>query len=475
MDARPGGTQPRGERRRPRPCGRRARGSRATGRALDWASARLRAHRVAEPRVEQDVLPPGVRTSTAEWPSQVIVVSRPSRHRCLLAAVAAPHRPDRYRRPRDVRIHSGRARPADRDEPLADQLDRPRRWRSARSPWSCSRGSLTPATRGSSRSRRRAPSVRAARLPVRPAPPGDLARRSPVAGDPTFDVPRRAALARLLSSLALLDDLVIARGGRARARAVAGLGGAGAGARARGADLGRQPGRVPLAVQLWSSPPATGGVFAAMILGHWYLVTPKLPEAPLVLVSRAPALGRRAPGRPVRGLGRFGIGPGATGGPFAALVGPCALFVWLRLIVGLVFPLVVSWAALQTAKHAVDGDATGLLYINVGTIAVGHDPRRGAVLRRRAAGVGCRDDAAIPPLRIRVRLFAMQREAAGTRELPVEVAAGRDRRRRLERGGRARSRRSPPAGPRCGSRSTASTRTTTRPSPTATSSPASRR
>ena len=31
---------------------------------------------------------------------------------------------------------------------------------------------------------------------------------------------------------------------------------------------------------------ATGGVFAAMILGHWYLVTPRLPEAPLVLVSR---------------------------------------------------------------------------------------------------------------------------------------------------------------------------------------------
>ena len=32
--------------------------------------------------------------------------------------------------------------------------------------------------------------------------------------------------------------------------------------------------------------PATGGVFAAMILGHWYLVTPKLPEAPLVLFAR---------------------------------------------------------------------------------------------------------------------------------------------------------------------------------------------
>jgi hypothetical protein len=66
-----------------------------------------------------------------------------------------------------------------------------------------------------------------------------------------------------------------------------------------------------------------------------------------------------------------GLGPGSTGGPFAALVGPFALFVWLRLIVGLVFPLIVSWAALQTAKTRSMESATGLLYINVGTIASG--------------------------------------------------------------------------------------------------------
>ena len=54
-----------------------------------------------------------------------------------------------------------------------------------------------------------------------------------------------------------------------------------------------------------------------------------------------------------------------------SLVGPWALFVWLRLIVGLVFPLIVSWAAIQTARTRSMESATGLLYINVGTIAAG--------------------------------------------------------------------------------------------------------
>ena len=66
----------------------------------------------------------------------------------------------------------------------------------------------------------------------------------------------------------------------------------------------------------------------------------------------------------------LGAGP-AGGAPFAALVGPWALFVWLRLIVGLVFPLIVSWASVQTARSRSMESATGLLYINVGSIAAG--------------------------------------------------------------------------------------------------------
>jgi hypothetical protein len=53
------------------------------------------------------------------------------------------------------------------------------------------------------------------------------------------------------------------------------------------------------------------------------------------------------------------------------LSGPWAQFVWLRLLVGLIFPLVVSWAAIQTARSRSMESATGLLYINVGSIAAG--------------------------------------------------------------------------------------------------------
>ena len=61
----------------------------------------------------------------------------------------------------------------------------------------------------------------------------------------------------------------------------------------------------------------------------------------------------------------------AAGAPFSALSGQWALFVWLRLIVGLIFPLIVSWAAVQTAKTRSMESATGLHYINVGTILAG--------------------------------------------------------------------------------------------------------
>ena len=129
-------------------------------------------------------------------------------------------------------------------------------------------------------------------------------------------------------------------------------------------------GTLGLLVELTALTAATGGVFAAMILGHWYLVTPKLPEAPLLLLSRT--LLAVVCVQLVLFVAWVGSGAGPAGGaPFGALTGDLALFVWLRLIVGLVFPLIVCWAAVKTAETRSMESATGLLYINVGTIAAG--------------------------------------------------------------------------------------------------------
>jgi hypothetical protein len=104
-------------------------------------------------------------------------------------------------------------------------------------------------------------------------------------------------------------------------------------------------------------------------------VTPKLPEGPLVLVSRLllyvlVALTVLFVIFAATGMGVPGSDPGGSA-PFSILIGPWALFAWLRLLIGLVFPLVVSWMALQTARTRSMESATGLLYINVGSVAAG--------------------------------------------------------------------------------------------------------
>jgi hypothetical protein len=193
---------------------------------------------------------------------------------------------------------------------------------------------------------------------------------SPIVTDATFDTPRRVALGAFVV-LAAAYTVALAQRRRAPALAAGALAAAAAvlvcGALAWG---GGTFGAVPLLVQLVVLALATGGVFAAMILGHWYLVTPKLPEAPLILIARS-LLAVVALQLLLFGVWvATGAGP-AGASPFGVLVGQWALFVWLRLVIGLVFPLVVSWAAVKTARSRSMESATGLLYINVGSIAAG--------------------------------------------------------------------------------------------------------
>jgi len=198
-----------------------------------------------------------------------------------------------------------------------------------------------------------------------------IATGSPVTADPAWDGPRRAALVAFIA-LSLVTMIRLSRGRGGVLPGIAGLAAGMAvlvlGGLTWGGTIG---GVVMLTLQLVVLALATGGVFAAMILGHWYLVTPKLPEGPLVRVARVLlAVVALQVALFVVWVG-LGIGPGATGGPFAALFGPWAMYVWLRLLVGLVFPLVVCLAAVKTAGTRSMESATGLLYINVGTITAG--------------------------------------------------------------------------------------------------------
>lgn len=202
---------------------------------------------------------------------------------------------------------------------------------------------------------------------------GGLPSLSPalaIRADPAWEAPRRLALLAL-PVIATAYGVALLRGRRAAPIALVGLAAAAAvlvaGAFSWG---GGGIDSLLLVVELAGLATVLGGVWAAMVLGHWYLVTPRLPEAPLIRFSRWLGIALALQ------IGLFvawlGLGAGPSGAPaFAGLVGPWALFVWLRLLVGLVFPLIVSWAAIQTARSRSMESATGLLYINVGTIAAG--------------------------------------------------------------------------------------------------------
>ncbi len=122
---------------------------------------------------------------------------------------------------------------------------------------------------------------------------------------------------------------------------------------------------------------ALGFVSQAMILGHWYLVSTKLPGQPLVeltfmlsivMVVQAVLLIVNA-AVPVREV------PESTA-LLAGSLGSNPAF-WLRVGVGLLFPLALSFMAWRSSVEHSMMSATGLLYIAVGAVFVGEVLARG--------------------------------------------------------------------------------------------------
>ena len=145
-------------------------------------------------------------------------------------------------------------------------------------------------------------------------------------------------------------------------------------------------GAAALLVQLSVLFAATGGVFAAMILGHWYLVTPRLPEAPLILLSRI-LLGVMAL-QVALFVAWVGLGAGPASG--GTVQRPDRAMGAVRLVAahrrtGLPADRVVGGR--PDGPHPVDGVGDRSPVHQRRHDRGRHDPRRRAVLRRRLAGL----------------------------------------------------------------------------------------
>jgi hypothetical protein len=147
------------------------------------------------------------------------------------------------------------------------------------------------------------------------------------------------------------------------AAAVVALGAAALGWAPTGVDA------VPLLVQLVMLSLVTGGSLAAVVLGHWYLVTPKISDKPLVLQARVlmALIGLQV----LLFIVWTTLGGGPGQGAFDAFAGGNLLLVMLRLLVSLVFPLVLTLMAWRTALTRSMESATGLLYINLAAVMAG--------------------------------------------------------------------------------------------------------
>ncbi len=108
---------------------------------------------------------------------------------------------------------------------------------------------------------------------------------------------------------------------------------------------------------------ALGAVNAAMLLGHWYLVTPQLSPAPLrrmmwflvgCLVLQALA---------------FGLALVAVGTD--ELAGGLGWVSWLRLAAGTLLPIAITVLAMLASRAASLQASTGLLYIGLALIMAG--------------------------------------------------------------------------------------------------------
>ncbi len=188
----------------------------------------------------------------------------------------------------------------------------------------------------------------------------DLALPGDVVAASTADLRQPLSIAFALGCIAYLVASLARwpRGGLAVATGVVGLTALVVLAAAGGTDS------PPLfAVQLLLSAVSLGAMNAAMLLGHWYLVTPKLSPAPLRRMMWL-LIGSLALQGVCFGVALFAVGTDALAGSLAWLA-------WLRLVVGIGLPIVATVLAILASRGASLQASTGLLYIGLALVMAG--------------------------------------------------------------------------------------------------------
>ncbi len=117
-----------------------------------------------------------------------------------------------------------------------------------------------------------------------------------------------------------------------------------------------------------------GAVSTAMVLGHWYLVTPKLPSRPLDLVTLGLFGGLIAQGALIIVSVTAPVREEVEAGTDLAMAENLAF--WLR-ILALLLPTALAWMAWRSSRERAMQAATGLLYLTMGAVLTGELLARG--------------------------------------------------------------------------------------------------
>jgi hypothetical protein len=130
-------------------------------------------------------------------------------------------------------------------------------------------------------------------------------------------------------------------------------------------------------LMLFAGSLTIGSFMVAMIWGHWYLVKPSLDEQPLnelTLIALAALVAQLA----ITAVNAIiPVGTAIHSDALLAISLPENPAFWLRIGIGLLFPIALAYMAYSSSKERAMMSATGLLYIAVGAILAGEALGRG--------------------------------------------------------------------------------------------------